>query len=169
MADATRPDGSVVPGLASLHAECVARGLADDSDHGLLMFVAAAEAALRTGKSPQALFAQMVNRGDVRGSGSLWITIHDEEAAHRRIKRWQGLSAVRPVPRAENSRTGPCAEQKRTVPDAEYVRRARAGVRAAGHRLDDLQLFAAVSRQYADWPRDRWDRAVEELDGGTRR
>lgn len=75
------------PALAALYVQCREIGLADNSEAGWIRFVAAAFAAVRDGREPRALFASMVNSGAVRSGEQLYVTLEDEDAAVRLIKR----------------------------------------------------------------------------------
>jgi hypothetical protein len=48
--------------------------------------------------------------------------------------------------------------------DAKLVQAVRAAVAKAGYRGD---AFPMLKRQKPEWTRERWDRAVEELDGNA--
>ena len=67
--------------LMALHRQAVGRGYIDGSDHGRLMFTAAAEHALRLADKPPGMFAWIVKR-----KRWLFVTNADEAAAARRIK-----------------------------------------------------------------------------------
>jgi hypothetical protein len=139
--------------LLALHGQAVGAGLAAASEWGRLRFVAAAEHARAVGtRNPCGLFARLVR-------GGLWhfATADDETAASQRLRRH--LHGGPPERRVEP------APARRPVPelsdDARLVREVRAALARAGYRGD---AFPQLRRQRPDWTRERWDRAVGELE-----
>jgi len=137
-----------------LFDDAVGRGVLDRSEHSRLMFVAAAErAAIRGTSNPPGLFRRLVEQ-------KLWhhITQGDEDAAHERLKRYFGHARApeeRPVQKAWSPPKGPALSD-----DARLVQAVQ--VVARQHRIDDA--FHLLRRERPDWTRERWGRAVEEIE-----
>jgi len=117
-------------------------------ESGRLRVLAAAERARSVGRSnPPGLFASLLRRG-------LWshITMADEDAAARRSKaHLHGPPRRAASPPAPGPLPPPSA-------DAELVGLVRSRV---GGRADP---FHVLRRESAGWTRDRYDRAVGELE-----
>jgi hypothetical protein len=140
--------------LLELFAQVVALGLVAASEWGRLRFVAAAEHARSIGtKNPCGLFAQLVRAGTLH-----FATEDDTTAASVRLRRH--LHGVPPAGRAAVQ--GGIA---RCVPelseDARLVQAVRTAAARAGYRGDPFPL---LKREKPEWTRERWDRAVEELE-----
>jgi hypothetical protein len=104
-------------------------------------------------KNACGLFARLV-----RGRLLHFVTYDDEVAASVRL-RWQlygGMPDVMP------SRMGVAAARPELSDDAKLVRAVQAAAAKAGYRG---HAFPLLKRQKPEWTRERWDRAVEELDG----
>lgn len=138
------------PRLLALHEEAVGQGLVTNSEADRLKFLAGAAHAQAVGAKPCRLFAWMV-----RGRRWEYITQADEDAARSRLRE------LRAVPRAV-APTRPVVMQAPPLSeDALIVRSVRAALSRAGYRGDP---FPAFRREKPEWTRERWDRAVLELD-----
>jgi hypothetical protein len=139
--------------LLDLYEQAVGRGMALPSEWGRLRFVAVAEHARVVGtKNPCGLFARLVRAG-------LWhfATGDDEAAASVRLRRHlHGEMPQRRVEPAAGIRPGPGWSD-----DARLVQAVREVAARAGLRGDPFPL---LKREKPEWSRERWDRAVEELD-----
>jgi hypothetical protein len=141
--------------LLELYEQAVELGLVTGSEHDRLRFVAAAEHARVIGtKNPCGLFARLV-----RGGLLHFVTYDDEVAASVRMRRhlYGGIPESMPTPRVGVAPSGPDHSD-----DAKLVQAVRAAARRAGYRGDPFPL---LKRQKPEWTRERWDRAIEELDG----
>lgn len=130
-------------------------GLVASSDYDRLRFVTAAEHALVKGtRNACGLFMHIVRK-------KLWhfCTNDDEDAANRRLKRhFYGDTTKRePKPDFERPKLPPIvlSEDARLV---VAVRRV-----AEQHRLAG-DPFYLLKRERPEWTRERWDKAVGELD-----
>jgi hypothetical protein len=143
--------------LLDLYAQAVAAGLVGSSEWDRLRFLAAAEHARIIGtKNPCGLFARLV-----RGRLLHFATQDDEQAASVRLRRH--LYGALPSGRAVGGsvpvmRSAPCWELSA---DARLVQAVRAAAIRARYRGD---AFPLLKRQQPEWTRERWDRAVAELD-----
>ncbi len=146
--------------LLDLYEQAVELGLVTDSEHDRLRFVAAAEHARIIGtKNPCGLFVRLV-----RGGLLHFVTYDDEVAASVRIRR----HLYGGVPEFEAGASGRIvpASAPELSDDARLVQAVRAAAAQAGYRGD---AFPLLKRQKPEWTRERWDRAVDELDGHQRR
>jgi hypothetical protein len=143
--------------LLELYAQAVAAGLAVASEWGRLRFVAAAEHARDIGTAnPCGLFAKLVRCGTLH-----YATEGDEQEASGRLRRH--LYGTSPPGRSAPSEQGGIVRGMAELSeDARLVQAVRATARRAGFRGDPFPL---LKRQKPEWTRERWDRAVEELDG----
>jgi hypothetical protein len=140
--------------LLDLFAQAVALGMAPASEWGRLRFVAAAEHARAIGtKNPCGLFAALVRRGRLH-----FASEGDEQAASVRLRRHLyggphgGLC----------SGQGECVRRGLELSeDARVAQAVRAAASRARYRGDPFPL---LKRERPEWTRERWDRAVEELD-----
>jgi hypothetical protein len=140
--------------LLELYAQAVAAGLVPASEWGRLRFVACAIHARSIGTAnPCGLFATLV-----RGGRLHFATEDETEAASVRLRRHlHGGSALgRPTVQGGMARGMPELSE-----DARLVQAVRAAAARAGYRGDPFPL---LRRQEPEFTRERWDRAVEELD-----
>ena len=143
--------------LLDLYGQAVALGLVAESEHDRLRFVAAAEHARIIGtKNPCGLFARLV-----RGGLLHFVTYDDEVAASVRIRRHLYGSGLEVRP---SSRVGIATARPELSADARLVQAVQAAART-GYRGN---AFPLLKRRKPEWTRERWDRAVEELDGHHR-
>ncbi len=145
--------------LLDLYDQAVELGLVAESEHDRLRFVAAAEHAQIIGtKNPCGLFVRLV-----RGGLLQFVTYDDEVAASVRIRRhlYGGVPESRPGSRASIVPARPDLSD-----DARLAQAVRAAAARAGYRGD---AFPLLRRAQPEWTRERWDRAVDELDGHQRR
>jgi hypothetical protein len=140
--------------LLELYAQAVAAGLVPASEWGRLRFVAAAEHARAIGaKNPCGLFATLVSAGTLH-----FATEDDTAAASVRLRRHlygaapPGAAAVQ----GRKARVGPELSD-----DARLAEAVRAAAAHARYRGDPFPL---LKRERPDWTRERWDRALEELE-----
>jgi hypothetical protein len=150
------PDDLVDTGrLLELYAQAVATGLVPASEWGRLRFVAAAEHAKGIGaKNPCGLFANLVRAGTLH-----FATEDDAQAASVRIRRHLYRAAPPGCSAAEQGgiiRMGPELSE-----DARLVETVGAAAARAKYRGDPFPL---LKRQRPEWTRERWDRALEELE-----
>lgn len=138
--------------LLNLHDQAIAKGWITSSERDRLRFIGAAEHARTIGtKNPCGLFFRLIRCG-------LWsfITQDDEDAASARLKRHlHGKPLERSTAGVQVKRAAECLSD-----DALTVRSVRAAVAGAGYRGD---AFPCLKRQYPEWTRERWDRALQEL------
>ncbi len=145
--------------LLALFADCVRRGLVADTERDRLNVFAIAERARTLGaKNPCALFAWLL-----RGRHWEFITEGYDDAAHRRLK-----TALYGEPR-EATPVVPLVEQAvratSSTPlsdDARFARGVRQVLRNQRYVGDE---FTVVRQARPDWTRQRWDMAVQELEG----
>jgi hypothetical protein len=140
--------------LLELYEQAVALGLVTESEHDRLRFVAAAEHARVIGtKNPCGLFVRLV-----RGRLLHFVTYDDEVAASVRLRRqlYGGMPDFMPPPRM-----GVVPSRPELSDDAKLVRAVWAALAKSGYRSD---AFPLLKRQKPEWTRERWDRAVEELE-----
>ena len=140
--------------LLRLLAAARGLGLVGSSEMDELNFVASAERARARGTSnPCGLFVWSVLRGFP------FLSCAEEDAARRRLRSVRESEAsIWPAPllgKAEN----PVSE------DAVFLRALRSRLRTFGVADDP---FPHLHRERPDWTRERWDRAVAELDGPQR-
>jgi hypothetical protein len=140
--------------LLELHGQAVARGLVTASEGDRLRVVSAAEHALAIGEwNPAGLFAYLLR-------GKLWryITQEDEDRANGRIKaHLRGPERAGVAGLGLGRARGPCLSG-----DAVLVRQVRAAVMSRGIFRDPFEEFARLT---PGWTRERWDRALAELEG----
>jgi hypothetical protein len=142
--------------LLELYAQAVALGLVPASEWGRLRFVAAAEHARDIGATnPCGLFAKLVRSGTLH-----FATEDDAQAASVRIRRHLfGTEAPgRPAPAEQR---GIVRGMPELSEDARLVQAVRAAAARARYRGDPFPL---LKREKPEWTRERWDRALEELD-----
>lgn len=142
--------------LLVLFRDAVARGLVGESEGERLLFVGAAERALFKGTvNPCGLFVQLVR-------GRLWdhVTNSDEDAAQQRLKAYlYGVRRKRketPAPRLKPVR----------VELSDDARFAAAVRRVVSERRLGGDPFYVARQAKAEWTRERWNAAVDELDRG---
>jgi hypothetical protein len=141
--------------LLDLYEQAVDLGLVRDSEHDRLRFMAAAEHARVIGtKNPCGLFARLV-----RGGLLHFVTYDDEVAASVRLRRHLYGAAPESMP---PPRMGGVISRPELSDDAKLVQAVRAAAAKAGYRGD---AFPLLKRQKPEWARERWDKAVAELDG----
>jgi hypothetical protein len=140
--------------LLELYEQALGLGLVTTSEWDRLRFVAAAEHARIIGtRNPCGLFVRLV-----RGGLLHFTTCDDQEAASVRLRRHLYGPA----------REGPGGSERpvtRSVPelsaDARLVDAVRAAAARARYRGDPFPL---LKRAQPEWTRERWDKAVAELD-----
>ena len=126
---------------------------------GQLRFVGYAEHALRIAtRNPPGLFYAMLRDDPDRDHRR--ITGRDEDAAHQRLREYlypedqrrnEGPSVVEPA----------APDVTEVSRDAQFVSKATNWVAINGHRGDAFDLVRARDPL---WTRERWDRAIQELD-----
>ncbi len=140
--------------LLDLYEQAVELGLVTESEHDRLRFVAAAEHARIIGtKNPCGLFVRLV-----RGGLLHFVTYDDEVAASVRVRRH--LYGGMPEPRMSH-RASMVAAMPELSDDAKLVQAVQAAAARAGYRGD---AFPLLKRAKPEWTRERWDRAVDELE-----
>jgi hypothetical protein len=140
--------------LLELYEQALGQGLVAPSEWDRLRFVAAAEHARIIGtRNPCGLFVRLV-----RGGLLHFTTCDDQEAASVRLRR----HLYGP---AQEGPAGPGRSVTRSVPelsaDARLVEAVRAAAARARYRGDPFPL---LKRAQPEWTRERWDKAVAELD-----
>jgi hypothetical protein len=137
--------------LLTLFAEANAQGFIGGSESERLTFVATAERArLRGTTNPEGLLAELVRR-------RLWhfVTQDDEDRAHQRLREhFYGR-------RREEKLPAPRHPLKALSKDALFVADISARLRRTGFTGD---VFVAVSDELPEWTRERWERAVTEVE-----
>jgi hypothetical protein len=140
--------------LLELHGQAVARGLVRASEGDRLRVVSAAEHALAIGEgNPAGLFCYLIR-------GGLWryVTQADEDRANIRIK-----AHLRGPEPARVAGSGPGRARAPSLSaDAIVVGEVRAAVMRRGILRDPFGEFARLN---PGWTRERWDRALMELEG----
>ena len=147
-----------------LFDDAVGRGITDASEHGRLLFVAAAERALIRGSSnPCGLFVKLVR-------DKLWhhITQGDEDAAHVRLKYHRfgdprAGDAFELMPRSSHGSQPAQPKPAELSDDAKLVQAIRTAAGRLNHRGDPFYLCRHHERT-CDWTRERWDRALVEIE-----
>lgn len=142
------------PRLLALHEDAVGQRLLTSSEADRLKFLAGAAHAQAVGAKPCRLFAWMV-----RGRRWEYITQADEDAARARLRELRAIPREMAPARPVVMQPPPPSE------DALLVRSVRAALGRAGYRGDP---FPAFRREKPEWTRERWDRAVAELDGAAK-
>ncbi len=138
-------------------------GAIDTSEHGRLMFVAAACRALRVADNPPAMFCAIV-----RHRRWLYLAGEDEQAAVARLRSYES------GPRGKGgSRATPSAGRRETANPGGYSRDARAvelvmnRMRGAGDHFPGVGKIAGALRQVDEsWTVGRVREALDELAGG---
>ena len=153
--------------LLELYRQAVAEGLVTSSERDRLRFVAAAEHAQVIGtRNAPGLFIRLV-----KGKLFHFLTQDDEDAANTRIKRHLFGMPVKPKrvgcsSLGGQSPSGAGGERPILSADAVLVRAVRAAATQARYRGD---AFYLLKRERPEWTRERWDRAVSELESAQRR
>jgi hypothetical protein len=139
--------------LLDLYEQAVDQGLAPPSEWGRLRFVAAAEHARIIGtKNPCGLFVRLV-----RGGLYHFATGDDEQAASVRLRKH--LFGMPAEPRGH---PGPILRSEPALSaDARLVEAVRAAAARVRYRGD---AFPLLKRAQPEWTRERWDKAVAELE-----
>lgn len=139
--------------LVTLFSQAVTRGLLSGSEHDRLTFVSLAEHAIAYGRDAVRLFSWLLRHPRCWS----FINIEDEEAARRRLIEhdrgdiWKREPEERPKVRPAR------------VELSEDARFARAVIKLAReNRVDDE--FHWLKRSYPEWTRERWEKAVGELE-----
>ena len=143
--------------LLTLFEHAQTQGLIGKSDSERLTFLATAEHAWVIGsKNPCGLLAELIRR-------KLWhyVTESDEDAAYKRLK--QHLYG-QDHPHRSSPSPG-TTEPPELSKDAAIVRYLQTQLARAGFHGD---VFGLISRQDSLWTRERWDRAVLELEEAKR-
>jgi hypothetical protein len=123
------------------------------SESERLTFIATAERARLVGTTnPCGLFAQLVRR-------RLWhfLTQEDEEAARKRLK--EHVYGASPPRWPQAMRPGDLSD------DARFAAVLQARLRQQGF---DGEIFPLLHRERPEWTRERWERALSELEEGQR-
>src|SRR5262249_24084758 len=143
--------------LLDLYDQAVGQGLVPASEWGRLRFVAAAEHARIIGtRNPCGLFVRLV-----RGGLFHFATQDDETSAGVRLRRHL-YGAAPPGGRVDQEGSAVrSASGSGLSADGRLVQAVRAAVARAGYRGD---AFPFLKRQQPEWTRERWDRAMQELD-----
>ena len=142
--------------LLVLFEEAQGKGIMGGSESERLAFVATAERARLTAiTNAPGLFAELVRR-------RLWhfSTQDDEDRAHKRLREHFHGGRGEGTPQGRSS--PPPALSK----DALFVADVSARLRRSGV-LEDA--FSVVSRELADWSKERWERAQAELAAARKR
>ena len=142
--------------LLELHEQAVEQNLVTTSEADRLKFVAGAEHAKAVGAKPCRLFAWIAWKGRWE-----FITQADEDAARMRLKQHFHAPPQRPK---ELPNTRP--DREPLSDDALLVRTITAELRRANYRGDGFPL---LRRERPDWTRERWDRALAELEASQSR
>jgi hypothetical protein len=139
--------------LLELFGQAVVEGLVKDSEADRFRFVTAAEHARVIGtKNACGLFIRLVR-------SRLWpfLTQDDEDAAQARLKRhFFGATLARSA-----GCEWPITEHVGLSADARVVKEVRQGAASSGYRGD---AFPLLRRVRPEWTRERWDRALAELE-----
>jgi hypothetical protein len=139
--------------LLELYAQAVAAGLVAASEWGRLRFVAAAEHARAIGrKNPCGLFASLVRAGTLQ-----FASEDDTTAASVRLRRHLYGAALPGCPAEQG---GMVRRGLELSEDARIVAAVQAAAKAR-YRGDPFPL---LKREKPEWTRERWNRALEELD-----
>lgn len=139
--------------LLDLYDQSVALGYVTTSERDRLRFVSAAEHARVIGtKNPCGLFVRLVRCG-------LWsfLTQDDEDAANTRLKR----HLYRMTPQEQAPVIAPVREAVGLSADARVVQAIQAAVARTRYRGC---AFPLLKRDHPEWTRERWDRALAELE-----
>lgn len=136
--------------LLELHEQAVEQKLVTTSEADRLKFVAGAEHAKAVGAKPCRLFAWIAWKGRWE-----FITQADEDAARIRLKQHFHAPPVKPVQPKTRPEREPLSE------DAVLVQTITAALKRANHRGDGFPL---LKRERPEWTRERWDRALAELE-----
>jgi hypothetical protein len=141
--------------LLALYNQAIARSLVTTSERDRLRFVGAAEHARAIGtRNPCGLFVRLVRCG-------LWsfLTQDDEDAANDRLKRHLYGN---PLASNEPPSSYPTVRAIETLSeDARLVRSIRTALARTSYRGD---TFPLLKRERPEWTRERWDRALLELE-----
>ena len=151
--------------LLRLFDNAVSSGMISSSQETLHNFVAAAEHAIRVGRTPVALFVATVKemRREPQQRKLLdYITDGDDEAARRRLVQYRaGPTPPRPDPRTLPRSCS--ARDKHLSPDARLVRVARSCL--AGR--SDGEVYAHMRQGDRSWTEVRFRAAVVQLDAAN--
>jgi hypothetical protein len=138
----------------ALFEDAMERGYVGAGEGERLKFIAAVEHARTIGdRNPCGLLAWVV-----RGRRWDYITQSDEDAAHRRIKN--SLGHARPP---EEKPKRPAISFAERVPLSDDARLAQA-VQAVARQHRFADAFLLLRRERPDWTRERWGRAVAEIE-----
>ena len=143
--------------LLMLFGQAIALGLVTSSERDRLRFVAAAEHARVIGTTnPCGLFVRLIRNG-------LWpfLTRDDEDTANRRLKR----HLYGKPPERKESPPFAVTETVKLSEDARLVQAIRAALARTKYQGDG---FAILRRERPEWTRERWDRALAELEQTVR-
>ena len=141
--------------LLELFDQATAQGLFSGSENERLLFVGAAERArLHGSKNWPGFFAQLIRRQLFH-----LVSSEDEERARKRLNNYcyggrQPLIMPKEPPRSGLSK------------DALFVADVQRRLSRTGFSGD---VFSLVSRELPDWTRERWEKAVQELEGHCQR
>ena len=140
--------------LLTLFEEAHQEGFIGGNESERLTFISTAEHARFVGSTnPCGLFAQLIRR-------RLWhfVTADDEDAAQRRLKEhFYGSTSERRAP--VYTRGG-------LSDDASFVAVLQARMRQRGFYGD---VFPLLHVERPEWTRERWERALAELEEGRRK
>jgi hypothetical protein len=155
--DVTPEDLRETERLLELHRQAVEAKLVTTSEADRLKFVAGAAHAQAVGSKPCRLFAWMVWRGRWE-----FITQADEDAARTRLREQFRV----PVPAVGPAAATPERRADTLSDDAVLARAVLQALQKAGYSGDPLPH---VRRAKPEWTRERWDRAVAELEASRKR
>jgi hypothetical protein len=132
-----------VESVLELHREAVAAGLSDDSESGVLRFVALAERARSRGDRPEALFAWLL-----RNQKFEYVTQADEDNANRRLKAHRYPAAPRAVDDARPAENAQLSQADQLVRICCQIARQKG-----------LRDPFVLARKIKGWKRAQWDEA----------
>lgn len=141
--------------LLTLFEQAVGEGLSGGSDYDRLAFVMLAEHALVKGtRNPPGLFMHLLKNKLFH-----FGTNDDEDAAQDRLKRHFYGAAREPKQREK-----PRLRQAPRVQLSEDARFVVALQQVVANRRIRVEPLALLRREKPEWTRERWDKAVEELE-----
>jgi hypothetical protein len=141
--------------LLELFREATDEGLFSGSESERLLFVGAAERARLYGsQNPPGFFSQLIRRRLFH-----FVSSEDEERARKRLNDYCYGGRQPLVMPKEPPRSGPSK-------DALFVADVQRRLSRTGFSGD---VFSLVSRELPDWTRERWEKAVQELEDDKHR
>jgi hypothetical protein len=152
--------------LMDLHAQAVEQGAISNSENDRLNFFAAANHARVIGsRNPPGLFVRIV-RSKLFG----FLTQDDEDAARAQVRiLLYPKTALEQSPRGGpySASNGQIAKGLSLSDDARFVRDITRVLKQRG--IPDSSMWRLVNRERPEWTRERWDRALGELNGTSGR